>query len=168
VIVVVGVGGMITRNRTAARTASLSLIGLVVWSKTASDIYKLPGPDTAVLLLQFLTTVFLMEASTITITFREEFSLLSKMNDKVSEAAQAQLSGWVVGQVAHLGELTIGAFLLSLGLLVLGGLIGITVDQLAITGIMVLAAIVAILILLTYRREPESPRTQPVSVSYCS
>jgi len=47
---------------------------------------------------------------------------------------------------------------LSLGLLILGSLVSISFNQIAFSGVLVLAAVVAIFILLTYRREPELRR----------
>ena len=54
--------------------------------------------------------------------------------------------------------MTLGAFMLSIGLLVFGSLVNVSVDQLAFAGILVLASVIAILFLLTHRREPETDR----------
>ena len=54
-----------------------------------------------------------------------------------------------------LGRLTLAAFGLSLGLLVIGGIVSVSVNQLAFSGILVIVAVIALVVLLTYRREPE-------------
>jgi hypothetical protein len=65
---------------------------------------------------------------------------------------------WVRVQLLSLGKLTIAASGLSLGLIVLGSLVSVSVNLLAFSGILALASVVAIFILLTYRREPEEAR----------
>jgi hypothetical protein len=65
---------------------------------------------------------------------------------------------WERVQLLSLGKLTLASFGLSLLLLILGSLLSVSTNQIAFSGILVLAAFVSIFILLTYRREPEQPR----------
>jgi len=65
---------------------------------------------------------------------------------------------WARVQLFSLTKLTIAAFGLSLGLLILGSIVSVSVNQIAFSGVLALAAVVAIFILLTYRREPELRR----------
>jgi hypothetical protein len=69
-----------------------------------------------------------------------------------------RVTKWERVQLLSLGKLTLASFGLSLGLLILGSLVSVSVNQIAFSGILVLAAVVAIFILLTFRREPEEPR----------
>jgi len=158
-IVTVGEVGMLTNNRRASMIASSSLLFVILWSKVASDLYSLPSPDTAVLLLQFLVTIFLMEASASAIVFRITSSQISKVGE-VSQTSRTSLNRWAVGQLTGLAKLFVGGFLLSLALLVVGSIISVSFSQLALTGALALGAVVAILFLLTYRREPQTMRTR--------
>ncbi len=143
-------------NRIAVRLASVSLLLLIIWGKIASDIFRLPQPDSALLLLQFMLVIFLMEASITALRFESTMKMLQGKNDDISAAARIRAVRWERIQLFSLGKLTIAAFGLSLGLLVLGSLVGVSYNQLAFSGILVLAVVIAIFILLTYRREPES------------
>jgi hypothetical protein len=131
---------------------------LIVWGKVAGDIYRLPGPDSALLLLQFLLVIFLMEASITVLTLDSTIRQLRGKNDDLSSLARMQAMKWERVQLFSLGRLTLASFGLSLGLLILGSLVSVSVNQIAFSGILVLAAVVAIFVLLTYRREPEQPR----------
>jgi hypothetical protein len=155
VVAIVGLAGTWLGNRTAVFLASASLLLLIVWGKIASDIYGLPGPDSALLLFQFMLVIFLMEASTTALTFDSAIKELKGRNDEISASARIRVMGWARVQLISLGKLTIAAFGLSLGLLIFGSLVSVSVNQLAFSGVLVLAAVVAIFILLTYRREPE-------------
>jgi hypothetical protein len=68
------------------------------------------------------------------------------------------MSKWERVQLFNLGKLTLASFGLSLGLLTLGGLASVSINQIAFSGVLVLVAVVAIFVLLTYRREPEVQR----------
>ena len=149
------------RNRNAVALAFVSLLLLIVWGKVASDLYRLPGPDSAVLLLQFMLVIFFMEASNTALTFDSTIKPLEGKNDDLSAPARMRLVKWERVQLLNLGKLTIASFGLTLGLLIIGSLVSVSVDQIAFSGILVLAALVAIFILLTYRREPEQ-RMRPV------
>lgn len=131
---------------------------MIVWGKVASDLYGYAGPDSAVLLLQFMLVIFLMEASNTELIVDAEYKRLQNRNDEFSDEARRHLLGWAKTQLLSLGKLTAVAFLLSLGLLVLGGFVSVSINQLAFSGALVLVAVVALLILLTYRREPGDRR----------
>jgi len=149
---------MLLRNRNAVWLASVSLLLLTVWGKVASDLYGLPGPDSALLLLQFMLVIFLMEASTTALTFDCTIKQLEGKDDDLSALARMRVVNWERVQLLNLGKLTIASFGLTLGLLIIGSLVSVSVNQIAFSGILVLGAIVAIFILLTYRREPEERR----------
>jgi hypothetical protein len=149
---------MLLTNRTAILAASGSLLLLIVWGKVASDIYGLPGPDSALLLLQFMLVIFLMEASATALIFDSTIKQLEGKNDDLSTLARMRVMKWEQVQLLSLGKLALGAFGLSLGLLILGSLVSVSVNQIAFSGVLVLAAVIAIFILLTYRREPEERR----------
>jgi hypothetical protein len=149
---------MLLGNRTAISTASGSMMLLIVWGKIAGDIYGLPGPDSALLLLQFMAVIFLMEASNAILTVDSNIKELEGRNDELSGLARIQEMKWETVQLISLGKLTLASFGLSLGLLVLGSFVGVSINQIAFSGILVIAAVVAIFVLLTYRREPEQPR----------
>jgi hypothetical protein len=157
-IAFVGLAGMTLRSKTAVLLASTSLSLLIVWGKVASDVYGLPGPDSALLLLQFMLVISLMEASTTALTFDYYMKQLEHKNDEVSELQRKRVMEWVRVQLLSLGKLTIAASGLSLGLIVLGSLVSVSVNLLAFSGILALASVVAIFMLLTYRREPEEAR----------
>lgn len=152
---------MLLKSRSAVWLASVSLLLLIVWGKVARDLYGLPGPDSALLLLQFMLVIFLMEASTTTLTFDHAIKQLEGKEDDLSAVARMRVTRWERLQLLNLGKLTIASFGLTLGLLILGSLISVSVNHIAFSGILVLAAFVAIFILLTYRREPEE-RGRPV------
>ena len=149
---------MLLRNKTAVLAASGSLLVLIVWGKVAADLYGLPGPDSAVLLLQFMLVILLMEASTTALTVDSAIKPLEGKNDDLSESARMRAMRWERVQLLNLGKLTAASFVLSLGLLILGSLVSISFNQIAFSGVLVLAAVVAIFVLLTYKREPEEPR----------
>ena len=149
---------MLLRNRNAVWLASVSLLLLTVWGKVASDLYRLPGPDSALLLLQFMLVIFFMEASTTALTFDSTIKELEGKDDDLSALARVRVVKWERVQLLNLGKLTIASFGLTLGLLIIGSLVSVSVNQIAFSGILVLAALVAIFVLLTYRREPEERR----------
>lgn len=66
---------------------------------------------------------------------------------------------WALGQLTGLAKLFLGAFLLSLALVVVGSIISVSVSQLFLTGALALAAVIAILFLLTFQREPETKKS---------
>jgi hypothetical protein len=155
IITVVGLGGMLTTTPRAATAASASLLGLIVWGKVASDLYGIPGPDSALLLLQFMSVILLMEASNAELVMDSNFKRVKGKHDALSERARMQAVEWTKSQLLNLGKLTTAAFFLSLVLLVFGSLASVSINQIAFTGGLVIAAVIALLILLVYRREPE-------------
>lgn len=157
-VAIVGFAGMRLGNRATIYAASGSLLLLIVWGKVAGDLYGLPGPDSAVLLLQFMLVIFLMEASITVLTLDSAIKPLERKNDDLSESARMRAVGWEQVQLFNLGKLTAASFVLSLGLLILGSLVSISFNEIAFSGVLVLAAVVAIFVLLTYRREPEERR----------
>jgi hypothetical protein len=158
VIAIVGSVGMLLTNRTAILAASGSLLLLIVWGKIAGDIYGLQGPDSALLLLQFMLVIFFMEASATALIFDSTIKQLEGKNDDLSALARMRVMKWERVQLLSLGRLALGAFGLSLGLLILGSLVSVSVNQIAFSGVLVLAAVISIFILLTYRREPKEQR----------
>lgn len=145
-------------SKNAMWLASASLLLLLVWGKAASDLYGLPGPDSALLLLQFMLVIFLTEASTTILTLDYTINNLKGKDDELSALARVQVTKWERAQLLNLGKLTLASFGLTLGLLILGSLISVSVNHIAFNGILVLAAFVAVFILFTYRREPEERR----------
>jgi len=157
-VAIVGFAGMRLGNRATIYAASGSLLLLIVWGKVAGDLYGIPGPDSAVLLLQFMLVIFLMEASITVLTLDSAIKPLEGKNDDLSESARMRAVGWERVQLFNLGKLTAASFVLSLGLLTLGSLVSISFNEIAFSGVLVLAAVIAIFVLLTYRREPEERR----------
>jgi hypothetical protein len=158
VVAIVGLAGMLLGNRTVVLAVFGSLLSLIVWGKVVNDIYELPGPDSALFLLQFLLVIFLMEASSVVLSFDSIIKQLEGKNDDLSSLARMRMSKWERVQLFNLGKLTLASFGLSLGLLTLGGLASVSINQIAFSGVLVLVAVVAIFVLLTYRREPEVQR----------
>lgn len=135
--------------------AYASLLILTVWGKVASDIYSLPAPDSALFLAEFMLVIFLMEASLRTISFETVHRPLKKKTDDLSLAARVQVNNWLVKQISSLGQLTLAGFGLALGLVLVGTVVSVSFNQLAFSGALVLAVVVVLMLLLTYRREPE-------------
>lgn len=155
VIIALGEFGMLAGNRTAILVASYALLFMIIGSKIIIDLDNLPAPDTAFLLLQFMATIFLMEASACTITFRNTSSQILGA-DEVSQSFRTSLNRWAFGQLRGLAKLFVSGFLISLALLIIGSVISVSVNQLALTGALALGAVVTILFLLTFRREPQT------------
>lgn len=154
-LLIVGLVGMLLRISNAVYVASAGLLVLIAWGKAASDIFALPGEDSAVLLLQFMIVIFLMEASNTVLIMDSSWIKLKGKEDELSIAARFRLVRWASAQLVSLGKLTAAAFGLSILLLLVGGFANVSVSLLAFNGILVLAAVISILILLTYKREPE-------------
>jgi hypothetical protein len=131
-------------------------VGLLIWGKVATDLLKSSQPDSAVLLAEFIAIIFLMEASTVILTFESARERLNVKNDEISKAQQGHLAKWASSQVFLQGKLALATILLSLTLLLLAGVTGVSSNQLAVSGSLVLVAVVLLLFLATYRREPEA------------
>jgi len=102
-----------------------------------------------------MLVIFLMEASDTTISFDRASLPLKGKNDDISTSYRLELILWARNQLLSIGRLIAAAFGLSLSLLVMGDLVSISVNQIAFSGILVMVAVVALLILVTYGREPE-------------
>lgn len=146
---------MLARSRIGASLVSTILLGLIIWGKVATDLYQLPGIDSALLLLQFMIVILLMEASNATISFERGYRLLGAKTDEISENCRRELIVWMREHLKNLATLVTVATGLSLGLLVLGDLISVSINQIAFSGVLVLLAVVVLLVLVVYGREPE-------------
>jgi hypothetical protein len=151
----VGLLGMWERREFAASGASVSLLVLIVGGKVGVDILGGTASDTAVLLAQFVAVVFSMEASKVVLSFDRENDDLVKKSDELSQGLQGKLAQWAQGQLAGQARIMLAGFGLSLALLIVGGLSGVSINQLAFSGALVLVAVGVLLFLLTNRREPE-------------
>ena len=129
---------------------------LLVTGKVGTDLARAQSPDTAVLLLEFVTVIFFMEASRVVISYDKEAGELAGRTDELSQAAKGRLVIWVRGQLSRQARLIAGALGLSLVLLVLGGLTSVSINQLSFSAVLVLLVVGALLFLITQRREPET------------
>ncbi len=152
-----GLVGMLLRKRRIVSLASMGLLLLLIWGKVAGDLFGIGAPDTAVFLVQFMAILFFWEASSIALIFDSAFKELGPKLDDISVAIRIRVSDWARLQLVALAQLSLAAIGLSLGLLVLGSTVSVSINQLGFTAILVLAYVVAILFLLTNRREPGSP-----------
>ena len=156
VIMSVGLYGMLAKKQTSVTLASVALLVVLLAGKVGTDLARAPAPDTAVLLLQFVSVIFFMEASRVVFAFDRESSELAGRTDEGARAVIERLERWVRGQLLGQARLSIGALGLSLVLLVLGGFTSVSIDQLAFSAILVLIVVGALLFLITQRREPET------------
>jgi hypothetical protein len=155
-IVVVGQYGMLAKRQGYATMASVALLVVLLAGKVGIDLARASAPDTAVLLVQFVSVVFFMEASRAVLSFDKESSLLEGRTDEGSRDVLNRLEKWIRGQLTRQARLSIGALGLSLILLVLGGLTSVSIDQIAFSAVLVLLVVGALLFLITQRREPET------------
>lgn len=155
VLVAAGLAGTMTRNASVASLTSAALLGLLVWGRVATDLWGLGHFDTALLLLEFFAVILLMEASNAAIQFDLINRKLRGKEDDLTILARMRLIGWAKGQFLSLGKLIIGAFALTLGLLVVGDIVSVSINQVVFSATLVLVAVAALLILVTYGREPE-------------
>jgi len=163
-VIVSGIGllGMLGRREVLARSASLSLLALVIGGKVGADIIGGSASDTAVLLVQFVAVVFLMEASRVVLVFDRENSELVEKPDELSQGLRKKLAMWAQGQLVGQARIMVAVLGLSLTLLVVGGFGSVSVDQLVFSAILVLLVVGVLVFLITQRREPE---TRPVRLS---
>jgi len=159
VVVVAGLSGMLAGKQMLAALASGALLVLLVAGKIGIDLTRAPNPDTAVLLLQFVTVIFFMEASRVVLTFDKEAKELVGRTDGMSQAVKERLGKWVTGQLGRQARLVAGALGLSLVLLVLGGFTSVSINQLSFSAVLVLLVVGTLLFLITQRREPETRRS---------
>lgn len=158
IVAAVGLTGMLLRSRAMVSIASVSLILLMTWGKAAADLFGLAAPDTAIFMVQFVVLLFFMEASAVALVFDSMSRELVSRSDDLSRAARLQILHWARVQLVGLGKLSLAAIGVSLGLLVLGSAASVSISQIGFTAVLVLASVIAILFLLTHRREPETPR----------
>ena len=160
VVSVSGIGllGTIRKSSVAAATASLILLVLMVGGKVGADIIGNAGTDTSILLAQFIAVIFFTEASSVVLSFDKERLELAGKSDELSQSLRKKLVVWAQGQLLNQALVIIAAFGLSLALLIVGGFGGISINQIFFSGALVLTAVVALLFLLTNRREPERRR----------
>jgi hypothetical protein len=147
---------MVLGKRRLVLLASISLLTLLILGKVTIDLQDLETPDTGMLVLQFVAILFLMEASLPVVQYEKDLAVLGKRNDELSKHVATRLAVWLRSQLYADARLGIVSFLTSLGLLVVGSLAGVGIGHLAVLAVFVLAAVVALLFLLTYRREPET------------
>jgi len=156
VIMSVGLYGMLTKKQMSVTLASVALLLVLLAGKVGSDLARAPAPDTAVLLVQFVSVIFFMEASRVVLSFDRESSELGGRTDEGARAVIERSEKWVRGQLVGQARLSIGALGLSLVLLVLGGFTSVSINHLAFSAILVLVVVGALLFLITQRREPET------------
>jgi len=156
VIMSVGLYGMLTKKQMSVTLASVALLLVLLAGKVGSDLAQAPAPDTAVLLVQFVSVIFFMEASRVVLSFDRESSELGGRTDEGARAVIERSEKWVRGQLVGQARLSIGALGLSLVLLVLGGFTSVSINHLAFSAILVLIVVGALLFLITQRREPET------------
>ena len=157
VLVAAGLAGTMTRNATVASLVSAALLGLLVWGRVASDLWGLGRFDTALLLLEFFAVISLTEASNTAIQFDLINRKLHGKDDDLTVLSRMRLMGWAKSQFFSIGKLITGAFALTLSLLVVGDIVSVSINQVVFSAILVLVAVAALLVLVTYGREPEDP-----------
>lgn len=153
-IVAIGLAGTLARIRTLTTLASVALLGSLVAGKAGTDLYGLPSQDTALLMIQFVSVIFFMEAVRAILSFDKESRELGRRTDESTQFIRTTLKAWVKGQISRQARLTIGALGLSLFLLVLGGITSISVSQATFSAVLVLVVVGVLLFIVTQRREP--------------
>lgn len=150
-----GTLGILFQKRAVVSLVFGILIVLIISGEAYSHISGRPGPDTAVFLIQFVMIMSLYEASSTVLKFDRVNSRTRAKDDRFSRNVSAQIMEWMRRQFLSLGELTVGAVGLSLALVVVGGFANLSIDQIGFTAVLVLAAVISVLFLLTYKREPD-------------
>ena len=154
-VVVTGLTGTLLRRRKLVVLASASLLTLLVWGKIGVDLLKVSPPDTAVFLVEFGSVVFFLEASLAVLAFNRSLRNLERKEDELSKALEQRLGQWLRSQVSRQSVIGIGSIGLSVLLLPLAGLTSISSPDLPLTAVLLLLAVVALLFLVTHRREPD-------------
>ncbi len=154
VVAVVGLTGTVSGRRYLATIGSLSLLMLLVWGKASENILKTGAEDTAVLLIEFMMILFFMEASSTVLTFNRAFESLREKDDEISQRQKGWLVSWLKGLLSRQGKVSLAATALSIALLPLAGFTSISNSQLVVTATILFLAVVVLLFLLIYRREP--------------
>ena len=155
IIVLTGSLGMFFKRRALALAASLSLLLLVILGKIAADVLKIGQPDTAVLLLEFSTIIFFMEAGRTISSLDFGLKDLQGRSDEVSGNIRLKLAKWTQTQLLEQGRLAAASVALSLVLLVIGSVASVGFDQLVFSAGLVILSMGVLLFVLTHRREPE-------------
>jgi len=155
VLTISGLAGNFAGKRPISLLTSISLLFILVWGKVAQDLLRTGPPDTAAFLIEFGMTIFLMEANLVVLTFYKTNDDLKRKDDELSMILHQGLINWVRNQLSLQGMIAIGSLGLSLVLLPIAGLTSISTTELPLTGGLLLVAIIALLFLVTYRREPE-------------
>lgn len=149
-------GTFLNKHRVVSLTFVL-LLFFFVWGKIGSDLYHLHGPDTAVFIFQFISLLFLYELTSRTLMFESDYRMFFGRNDEDSARSMGRIMSWYRRQFLEIGKVTFGALLISLGLVVLGGFASVQVTGLPIAGLLVIGSVLALVLLLTYGREPSTP-----------
>jgi len=150
-----GLAGNLAGKRSISLLTSISLLFILVWGKVAQDLLRTGAPDTAALLIEFGMTIFLMEANLVVLTFYKTNDDLKREDDELSLVLHEGLINWLRNQLSLQGLIAVGSLGLSLVLLPIAGFTSISTAELPLTGGLLLAAVIALLFLVTYRREPE-------------
>lgn len=153
-ITLTGLAGTTLRTKRLILIASMSLLSLLIWGKVAVDLLKGSAPDTAVFLVEFGMVLFFMEANLVMLEFYRSRRELERKKDELSQALEGRLRVWLRNQLYRQGKIAIGSIGLSIILLPLAGFTSISSSQLPLTGALLLLAIIALLFLVTHRREP--------------
>lgn len=154
VLALAGLTGMIRGKQILVTTASLSLLVALVWGKTAAHLLKTAPLDTAVLLLEFTTVLILMEASSVVLSFHEDYGRLMGKRDEFSAMLRARLQAWLQHMLGRQGKLGLAAVAISAVLLPVAGITSIPSNQLVFTATLALLAVIVLLFLAVHRREP--------------
>lgn len=147
-------GNLLARKRFSSLT-SIALLCLLVWGRVADDLFNIKPPDTAIFLVEFGMVLFLMEANLVLQTFETVHRTHRGKNDELSNALETRLWIWLRNQFSRQGKIAVGSLGISLALLPFAGFTSISIEQLPLTGALLLIAVIALLFLVTYRREPE-------------
>jgi hypothetical protein len=151
-----GLSGTFLRKHALLSITYAVLVLLSIWGKTVGDLFAVPGPDTALFLLQFIAILFLYEVSFATILFEQNNDRVKDRYDELSSNARDQITRWYASQIRFLGKMIVSALALSLGLVVLGGFVSVAFNQLAFAAVLVIGSVIVLLFLLTHLREPRS------------
>jgi hypothetical protein len=156
-VIVSGFGllGMLAKKEILARGGSLSLIGLIIGGKIGEDVLGAAAPDTAVMLVQFVAVIFLMEASQTVLSYDGGNRELEGKHDEFSVGIMRRLVEWAQGQLLGQARIMLVTLGLSLVLLIVGGFTSVSINQLGFSAALALGIVVVLLYLVTNRREPE-------------
>ncbi len=155
VVVAAGLSGTILGRKGLVLIASAGLLLLLVSGKVALDLFRVGSQDTAVLLVEFGMVLFFMEAALVVADYDKTKRDFEGKGDEMSQVLVVHLGDWLRNLLSRQGKIALGSIGLSILLVPLAGFTSISSGQLPLTGALVLIAIVALLFLVTHRREPE-------------